>query len=90
VVFFVNSEGVSFNKSQSDSYFLDDLYVKAALTQLEQAYHLSVSFPDAEPRIMDLMRSKHQLAMKLNPDIPDIPDDARPAFKWSPPLPGYE
>jgi hypothetical protein len=88
--FFINSDGVSWNQSSRDFSSIDDLYLEAALTQLERAYHLSISFPNAESRIMDWMRSTQDILRKVNPDTPDIPEDAIPAFNWNPPLPGLE
>ena len=85
--FFINAEGVSWNKSSRDFSSFDELNVKAALTQLERAYHLSISFPNAEPQIMDWMRSRQAILKQINPDVPDIPEDAIPAFDWNPPLP---
>jgi hypothetical protein len=66
------------------------LFLEVALTQLERAYHLSISFPQAEIRIMDWLRGVQEIAKKRNIETGDIPDDAVPSFDWSPPLPGYE
>lgn len=90
--FFINSDGVSWNQSHRDFNSLDDLFLYAALAQLERAYHLNISFPDAETRIMDWLRGVQEIAKKQNPATPDIPNDAVPAFEWSPllPGPGYE
>ena len=90
VTFYINSDGVSWNQSNRDFGSLDNLYLEAALSQLEGAYHLSTSFPNAESRIMDWMRETQRILKQVNPDTPDIPEDATPAFTWNPPLPGYE
>jgi hypothetical protein len=89
-VFFINSEGVSWNQSRRDFNAIDSLFLEAAMAQLQQAYHLSISYPEAENRIMDWMRGTQEILKEQNPDTPDIPDDAVPAFEWSPLLPGYK
>lgn len=88
--FFINSDGVSWNQSHRDFNSIDNLFLEAALAQLERAYHLNISFPQAETRIMDWLRGVQEIVKKQSPEAPDIPDDAVPAFDWSPPLPGYE
>ena len=75
--FFVNPEGVSWSYDSAPS-FMDDPEVEAALSQLERAYHLHVSFPDAEESIMSMLRSMS----------PNITEGMVPHYSWRPPLPG--
>jgi len=89
-VFFINSEGVTWSQSRRDFNAIDSLFLEAAMAQLEQAYHLSVSYPEAENRIMDWMTGIQEIVKKQNSDTPNSPDDAVPAFDWDPPLPGYK
>jgi hypothetical protein len=75
--FFVNREGVTWSYDSSPS-FMDEPDFETALSQLERAYHLNVSFPDAEVSMMRLLR-------QMNPDISEA---SVPFYEWTPPLPG--
>jgi hypothetical protein len=86
--FFINSDGVSWNQSHRDFGGLDQNFLEAAMAQLERAYHLNVSYPQAEKIIMDWMRGVQKIWKEHNPEHVDIPDGSVPWFDWSPPLPG--
>lgn len=75
--FFVNPDGISWSYDKEHTIW-DDSGLEAALAQLERAYHLNVSYPDAEDSYMAMPRMLDKT----------IPADAKPFFDWKPPLPG--
>jgi hypothetical protein len=76
--FYINPDGVTWSYDQSFYLINDKRDTEAALSQLERAYHLNVTFPDAEESIMSFLRQVN----------PEIPDSAVPYYDWTPPLPG--
>ena len=76
--FFINSDGVSWSYDTAPNPLIDDTNTEAALAQLQRAYHLAVTYPDAEERIMSLWRALGA----------EVSDSMRPYFNWKPPLPG--
>jgi hypothetical protein len=76
VTFFSGVAGVSWSYDSSIGY-MDDVFAKAALCQLERAYHLKISFPHSEEMVLKIGRMQH----------PDVSEPIVPFFDWKPPLP---
>ena len=77
VTFFVRPEGVSFSYDREYNWMMDDMNTNAALAQLERAYHLNITFPEAEETIMSMWRDAGA----------NISASMKPDFRWTPPLP---
>ena len=77
VTFFINPEGVSWNYDKEYNWMFDGQDTDAALAQLERAYHLNVSFPDAEENVMSIYRIAN----------PNLSETTVPYYDWKPPLP---
>ena len=56
---------------------MDDMNTNAALAQLERAYHMNITFPEAEETIMSMWRDADS----------NISASMKPDFGWTPPLP---
>ena len=66
--------------SEPDPYF-DQIYAEAALAQMEAAYGMDPSFPNAEKTLISLF------APKSDADEGVEHTDVRLVFYWDPPLP---
>lgn len=78
VTFFIKPDGVGWNYD-AQPVLMDDSMCEAALAQLEEAYHMNISFPDSEERVMSFWREVSD---------GELSDSARLGFDWKPPLPG--
>jgi hypothetical protein len=76
VTFYIQKTGITFTPSQPFQ-MMDDMMCDAALSQLQRAYHLNISFPDAEEQVISFWSSVS----------PEFPDNAKLDFSWRPPLP---
>ena len=76
--FFIKPDGVSFSYD-AEPDFMDEPMCESALAQLEEAYHMNISFPDAEEPILSFWRENSE---------DEMPNNARLYFDWKPALPG--
>ena len=76
VTFVLYKKGPSWS-FDSEANSNDHMMAQAALGQLEEAYHMNVSFPGVEERLLSVWRVF----------TPEMGSDARLAFNWRPPLP---
>ena len=77
-MFFVNADGVSWSYKKECRHN-DETLTQAAKAQLERAYHMNVTYPDAEERVIAYWRAVSD---------EQIPAGTVPHFDWQPPLPG--
>jgi hypothetical protein len=72
----ITKSGLSFSPSRPFQ-MMDETMCEAAIAQLERAYHLAVSYPDAEKAVLSFWSSVSS----------DVDDDAKIDFNWQPALP---
>ena len=77
-MFYLNPDGVSWSYKNEFNFMFDETATNAALAQLERAYHMNVSYPDAEEQMLAPWRVVSE----------EISEGAVPFFDWQPPLPG--
>jgi hypothetical protein len=77
-MFYINPDGVSWSYKKEMNFMFDETATNAALAQLQRAYHMSVSYPDAEEQMLAPWRTVSD----------EMPEGALPDFNWQPPLPG--
>ncbi len=77
VMFLIKKSGTISFSTKSPLQFGDDSMLEAALAQLECAYHLRVSYPNAEDEVMSFWSSFSS----------EIQAGSKIYFDWSPPLP---
>lgn len=76
VTFYIQKTGITFTPSQPFQ-MMDDMMCDAALSQLQRAYHLNISFPNAEEQVFSFWSSVS----------PEMNRNAKIDFNWRPPLP---